>query len=108
MKKLEIRLGRRSRLVNDAAPHTPDNPFFVYRYVPAPEFLPWSQAQSLPSSQLSARPVQQVADETFAVLDVVLPPCAIPPGPYAWFALHFLDDFLKFSDLSAAPFAVQP
>jgi hypothetical protein len=88
--------------------NTPDNPFFVYRYAAGPEFLPWSEVQSLPASQLSARPPQQVADDSFVMLDVVLPPGVIPTGPYEWFALHFLDDFLKFSGLSSAPFSVQP
>ena len=89
---------------------TPDStladPFFVYRFDPRVELLAFQQAVARPLAEVAARPLGAIADETFTIVEVTIPP--LPAGPYQWLTTLVSADGSRASPPAAASFALSP
>lgn len=86
--------------------NTPESPFFVFRFDPAVELLPFQAAVARASfGEIAARPLGRVTFEGVTVLDLTLP--ALPLGGYQWLAALFSEDLSRVSAVVSAEFSFE-
>ena len=88
--------------------NTAQDPFFIYRFNPVVELITFQTALSRLSSgfgEIAARPLSPVANESFVILDLILP--ALPVGAYQWLTALFSENLSRTSNVAGASFAFE-